>query len=104
MTAGGVAGAFALRQVGWDRGLLRSLGSGLVAATLAGLGGRLVADRLPEPRAAFWVVVVLLVVGAAVVVVLAGVVRLLDAPGLSGLRSALSVGRGPVPVDEDVPG
>jgi putative peptidoglycan lipid II flippase len=104
MTAGGLVGAIALRRDGWDRGLLRSLGSGVVAAALAGLGGRLLADRLPEPRAAISVVLVLLFVGAAVVLVLAGVVRLLDAPGLRGLRSALSVERRPVRVDEDVAG
>jgi hypothetical protein len=103
MTAGGVLGAFALRRDGWDRGLLRSLGSGVVAGTLGGLGGRLVADVLPEPRAAVAVVLVLIVVAVAVVVVVAGIVRLLDAPGLRGLRSALSVDRR-VPVAEDVAG
>lgn len=102
MTAGGLVGALTLRRDGWDPGLLRSLGSGVVAATLAGLGGRLFADRLPEPGAAAAVVLVLFVVGAAVVAVLAGVVRVLDAPGLRGLRSALSTDRAPVPVDEDV--
>jgi hypothetical protein len=104
MTAGGLVGVLALRRVAWDRRLVRSLSSGVVAAALAGLGGRLVADRLPEPRGAVTIVLVLLLVGAMVVLVLAGVVRLLDAPGLRGLRSALSVERRSVPVDEDVPG
>jgi putative peptidoglycan lipid II flippase len=102
MTAGGLFGMLALRHDGWDRGLVRSLGSGLVAGALAGLGGRLIADGLPEPRAAVAVVLVLLVVGTAVVLVLAGVVRLLDAPGLRGLRSALATDRRPAPVDEGV--
>ncbi len=104
MTIGGLVGAFAVRRDAWDRGLLRSLASGVVAAALAGLGGRLVADVLPEPAAVISVVLVLLVVGAVVALVLAGVVRLLDAPGWRELRSSLSPGRRPVPVNEDVAG
>ena len=104
MTAGGLAGMLALRHDGWDRGLVRSLGGAVVAGTLAGLGGRLVADALPDPRAAVAVVLVLLVVGAAVALLLLAVVRLVDAPGLRRLRSALAGDRRSAHVDEEVPG